>query len=216
MVQKRFDCGGESIEKGSITWNSGLLIRAYNSAVKVNNGNYYAIIDEINRADVDKAFGEILTLMSDVGNSSVGKKILEETEKEIGKFGNEIDNEVNEFLTNLKRLGDKKDEVLKKIRFVGTMNLIDANNLFPMGEALTRRFLIFHLYYTCGTEDVKMSLNDSTIPFKEVIITEVKYLREKFGCSDKQKKLQYEYNISPASIKLAISLLKELLEPSNI
>jgi len=44
------------MEKGSIIWNSGLLIRAYNSAVKINNGNYYVIIDEINRADVDKAF----------------------------------------------------------------------------------------------------------------------------------------------------------------
>ena len=206
--------GGESMEKGSIIWNSGLLIRAYNSAVKINNGNYYVIIDEINRADVDKAFGEILTLMSDVGSSSVGKKILEEIEKEIEKFS-EIDNEAKEFLANLKRLGDKKDEVLKKIRFVGTMNLIDSNNLFPIGEALTRRFLIFHLDYTCGTEDVKMFLNDSTIPFKEVIISEVKYLREKFGCSDKQKKSQYEYNISTASIKLALSLLKELIEPND-
>ena len=206
--------GGESMEKGSIIWNSGLLIRAYNRAVKINNGNYYVIIDEINRADVDKAFGEILTLMSDVGSSSVGKKILEEIEKEIEKFS-EIDNEAKEFLANLKRLGDKKDEVLKKIRFVGTMNLIDANNLFSIGEALTRRFLIFHLDYTCGTEDVKMFLNDSTIPFEEDIISEVKYLREKFGCSDKQKKSQHEYNISPASIKLALSLLKELIEPND-
>ncbi|MCG2884844.1 MAG: AAA family ATPase [Sulfolobales archaeon] len=221
--------GGESLRKGEVSWSSGILIRAYNKAARVTNGNYYVIIDEINRADVDKAFGEILTLMSDVANTSAGKKILDEIEKEIRKFGDEnsdkLDEDAKQFLRNLKLLGEKRDEPLRRIRFIATMNEVDANNLFPIGEALTRRFLVFRIPYPCGTDDVKMFMESEE--FKEmkkkeivtkVVSEEVNELRKKFGCDELKEmksKEKMNFNISPASVKLALSLLKQIVEDND-
>jgi len=221
--------GGESLQKGEVSWSSGILIRAYNKAARVTNGNYYVIIDEINRADVDKAFGEILTLMSDVGNTSAGKKILDEIEKEIRKFGDEnsdkLDEDAKQFLRNLKSLGERRDEPLRRIRFIATMNEVDANNLFPIGEALTRRFLVFRIPYPCGTDDVKMFMESEE--FKEmkkkeivtkVVSEEVNELRKEFGCDElkeKKKEEKTNFNISPASVKLALSLLKQIVEDND-
>jgi len=221
--------GGESLQKGEVSWSSGILIRAYNKAARVTNGNYYVIIDEINRADVDKAFGEILTLMSDVGNTSAGKKILDEIEKEIRKFGDEnsdkLDEDAKQFLRNLKSLGEKRDEPLMRIRFIATMNEVDANNLFPIGEALTRRFLVFRIPYPCGNDDVKMFLGSeefSTMKKKEIVAKvvseEVDALRKEFGCDELKKRKREEkmnFNISPASVKLALSLLKQIVEDND-
>jgi len=220
--------GGESLQKGEVSWSSGILIRAYNKADRVANGNYYVIIDEINRADVDKAFGEILTLMSDVGNTSAGKKILDEIEKEIRKFGDEnsdkLDEDAKQFLRNLKRRGENKDEPLRRIRFIATMNEVDANNLFPIGEALTRRFLVFRIPYPCGADDVKMFLESEE--FKEmknrdmvtkVVSEEVNELRKEW-CDELKKgkrKEKINFNISPASVKLALSLLKQIVEDND-
>jgi MoxR-like ATPase len=221
--------GGESLQKGEVSWTSGILIRAYNKAVRVTNGNYYVIIDEINRADVDKAFGEILTIMSDVGNTSAGKKILDEIEREIRKFGDEnsdkLDDDAKQFLRNLKSLGEKRDEPLKRIRFIATMNEVDANNLFPIGEALTRRFLVFRIPYPCGTDDVKMFLGSeefSTMKKIEIVTKvvseEVNALRKEFGCDELKERKREEkmnFNISPASVKLALSLLKQIVEDND-
>ena len=221
--------GGESLRKGEVSWSSGILIRAYNKAARVTNGNYYVIIDEINRADVDKAFGEILTLMSDVGNTSAGKKILDEIEKEIRKFGDEnsdrLDEDAKQFLRNLKLLGEKRDEPLRRIRFIATMNEVDANNLFPIGEALTRRFLVFRIPYPCGTDDVKMFLESEefkTMKKKEIVTKvvseEVNELRKKFGCEELKEmksKEKMNFNISSASVKLALSLLKQIVEDND-
>jgi len=221
--------GGESLQKGEVSWSSGILIRAYNKATNINNGNYYVIIDEINRADVDKAFGEMLTLMSDVGNTSAGKKILDEIEKEVRKFGDEnsdkLDEDAKQFLRNLKLLGERRDEPLRHIRFIATMNEVDANNLFPIGEALTRRFLVFRIPYPCGTDDVKMFLESEefkTMKKREmvtkVVSEEVNELRKKFGCEEikgKKREEKMSFNISPASVKLALSLLKQIVEDND-
>ncbi|WP_243677981.1 ATP-binding protein [Vulcanisaeta distributa] len=58
--------GGETLEEGSVKWRAGMLIQAYNRVVErlVNGDNrlFFVIIDELNRADVDKAFGEFFAI----------------------------------------------------------------------------------------------------------------------------------------------------------
>jgi MoxR-like ATPase len=105
------------------------------------------------------------------------------------------------------------------------MNEVDANNLFPIGEALTRRFLVFRIPYPCGTDDVKMFLESEefkTMKKKEtvtkVVSEEVNELRKKFGCEElkeKKSKEKMNFNISPASVKLALSLLKQIIEDND-
>ncbi|WP_016731854.1 McrB family protein [Saccharolobus islandicus] len=196
--------GGESIREGSVIWKSGLLIQAYVKASKVNYGNYYIIIDEINRADVDKAFGELFTIFSSSNPKDwfIPRALIDE----IKSYGDKVDEYTKEFFNiyeDLRKQG-KENEPLKKIRIIATLNLTDARNLFYVGDALTRRFTSFYFDYPKGTEDLDKFLRNYNLreEEKEEIRDLVKYLREKLEEKDKIIK----FNISPASLKSALEI----------
>ncbi|AEE94634.1 GTPase subunit of restriction endonuclease [Acidianus hospitalis W1] len=204
--------GGESIREGSVIWKSGLLIQAYVKASRIKEGNYYVIIDEINRADVDKAFGELFTIFSsgDPKDWFIPKALIDE----IKSYGDNIDQYAKEFLKiyeELQKQG-KENEPLKKIRIISTMNLTDARNLFYVGDALARRFVGFYFDYPKSTEDLDMFLKNYNLgrEEKEEIRNLVSYLREKL---DKDKLVKF--NISPASLKSALEIYSSL-ENRNI
>jgi hypothetical protein len=117
------------------------LIRACNRvAERILVGDYrpyFLIIDEINRADADKAFADFFaTFISPFCEDwSIPKGLVEEIES----YGDRVDREARKFLEYYRRLGDGP---LRLIRVIGTMNLRDARNLFMLGEALLRRFVI--------------------------------------------------------------------------
>ncbi|AGJ62775.1 McrB family protein [Saccharolobus islandicus] len=204
--------GGESIREGSVMWKSGLLIQAYVKASRIKEGNYYVIIDEINRADVDKAFGELFTIFSssDPKDWFISKALIDE----IKSYGDNIDQYAKEFLKiyeELRKEG-KENEPLKKIRIISTMNLTDARNLFYVGDALARRFVSFYFNYPEGTEDLDMFLKKYNLrdDEKEEIRNLVSYLREKL-----EKDKLVKFNISPASLKSALDIYSSL-ENRNI
>lgn len=201
--------GGESIREGSVIWKSGLLIQAYVKASRVKEGNYYVIIDEINRADVDKAFGELFTIFSsgDPKDWFIPKALVDE----IKSYGDNIDQYAKEFLKiyeELQKQG-KENEPLKKVRIISTMNLTDARNLFYVGDALARRFVSFYFDYPKSTEDLDMFLKNYNLGTeeKEEIRNFVSYLREKL---DKDKDKLVKFNISPASLKSALEIYSSL------
>lgn len=200
--------GGESIKEGTVVWRSGLLIQAYVKAARVSQGNYYVIIDEINRADVDKAFGELITIFSSNDPESwfIPKGLIDE----IRSYGNNTDDIAKEFLRiydELKKQG-KENEPLKKIRIIATMNLVDARNLFYVGEALARRFLIFRFDYPKGVEDLEKLFGKYNVSEDErkKIKELVGYLREKF----RNEKNNTRFNISTASLKSALDIYSSL------
>ncbi|MQL56245.1 McrB family protein [Acidianus ambivalens] len=204
--------GGESIREGSVMWKSGLLIQAYVKASRIKEGNYYVIIDEINRADVDKAFGELFTIFSssDPKDWFIPKALIDE----IKSYGDNIDQYAKEFLKiyeELRKEG-KENEPLKKIRIISTMNLTDARNLFYVGDALARRFVSFYFNYPEGTEDLDMFLKKYNLrdDEKEEIRNLVSYLREKL-----EKDKLVKFSISPASLKSALDIYSSL-ESRNI
>ncbi len=206
--------GGESVREGSVMWKSGLLIQAYVKASRVKEGNYYVIIDEINRADVDKAFGELFTIFSssDPKDWFIPRALIDE----IKSYEDRIDWYAKEFLKiyeELQREG-KESEPLRRIRIISTMNLTDARNLFYVGDALARRFVSFYFNYPKGTEDLDMFLKKYNLSQdeKEEIRNLISYLREEL---EKEKDRLVRFNISPASLKSALDIYLSL-ENRNI
>ncbi len=136
--------GGETITDGKVAWRAGLLIRAYNRAaenlLKGVNKPYFLIIDEINRADADKAFADFFAVFTSpfCEDWSIPEGLVEE----VKSYGEDIDDETRRFLGYYSKLGDAP---LRFIRVVATMNLRDARNLFMLGEALLRRFVVVEI-----------------------------------------------------------------------
>src|SRR3546814_831042 len=104
-------------------FSPGLVIRA------IEKG-YWLIIDELNRADVDKAFGELFTLLAGVDVRLPHRKNDGGTYKEI----------------QLVHEGDDADEAAFNVvvpsewRMIGTMNTFDQASLYQLSYAFMRRF----------------------------------------------------------------------------
>ncbi|WP_240938824.1 McrB family protein [Metallosphaera hakonensis] len=205
--------GGESIKAGSVMWKSGLFIQAYVNAARVKQGNYYVVIDELNRADVDKAFGELLTIFSSSSPDdwSIPSSLVEEIKSY--EFDN-IDNIAKNFLKIYEdlKLNNKENDPLKRIRIISTMNLVDARNLFYVGDALARRFVIVHFDYPKETQDLDKILPNYSLSNdeKEKIRNLVKYLREKFDDKLNKGDKLVKFNISPASLKTSLDIYSSL------
>jgi len=152
----RFDVvGGMILHEKGVAWRSGILIKALTKHIE-NIINYYKtrkgyrgallIIDEINRADVDKAFGEFFTMFSGNVNEWVIPFTLVDEIKEYKNKNLDIDEYAEKLLSFINQGYLKKSEEGYKIpsnfRIVATLNYVDARNLFPLGDAFTRRFSV--------------------------------------------------------------------------
>ena len=92
--------------------------------------NHWLVIDELNRADVDKAFGELFTLLSGTNVRLPHRKLDEGTYKEIlfAHQGTEVD--PDSFVI----------AVPFDWRLIGTMNTFDKASLYQLSYAFMRRF----------------------------------------------------------------------------
>lgn len=121
--------GGYMPQPGrELVFTPGVVLRSINE-------NKWLLIDEINRADVDKAFGQLLTTLS-------GQEVELPFTDEIGKSIR---------IRRAKGLRSYYDEqaatyfVGDNWRIIGTMNTFDKNSLFSFSYALTRRFGFIHI-----------------------------------------------------------------------
>ena len=206
---RRHVIGGESIKEGTVTWKSGILLRAYVKAAQIKEGLYFLIIDEINRADIDKAFGEAFTIFS--SPLPEGWELPESLAEEIESY-KEIDKTASDFLQIYKKLKaeGRQNEPLRRIRIIATMNLVDARNLFHVGDALARRFVIISFDYPKGTEDLDKFMANYSLSEdeKEKIRALIRCMRLKLEeySNKRREEGMAGFNISPATVRTALHL----------
>ncbi|TAA73394.1 AAA family ATPase [Planococcus salinarum] len=120
--------GGYKPQKdGELYFDLGLFLQCFKDK-KGNNLNEWLIIDEINRADIDKAFGPLFSVLA-------GDEVTLPYET---KDGSQII-----LRPESKTAGDIQSHeyvIPKSWRIIGTMNTIDKSSLFEMSYAFMRRF----------------------------------------------------------------------------
>jgi len=160
----RYDViGGVMLEGTRLRWRSGHLIKALVRHLdnKKHGSRFkgaYLVIDEVNRADVDKAFGEFLLIFSSSNPREriIPKTLIDEirgymsTGRDRNGDKNEDNVAVDEYASRL--LSYIEDGLIEEresgyvipsdFRVIATMNQVDVRNLFVVGEAFARRFAI--------------------------------------------------------------------------
>lgn len=127
--------GGETIVKGELCFRPGHILRAIQS-------DQWLILDEVNRADMDKIFGPLLTWLSDhpveLGRASPD---VDAPPVVLG-WGSDYESTNNAHRLEEAAPGPEPIQFLagKDWRLLGTYNAVDAQRVFRFGQALGRRF----------------------------------------------------------------------------
>lgn len=119
----------------------GMLLNCLKDANSGENINKWLIVDELNRADINKSFGEFFSLLSgdsvsDIGlknNNGENIKILLEKDLDSNSQGSIISIKNNEYI------------IPSDWRMIGTMNTADKSSLYDLSYALMRRFAIIYV-----------------------------------------------------------------------
>jgi MoxR-like ATPase len=112
--------GGYTLQKdGSLRFRPGVFLRALAS-------QQWLLIDELNRADIDRSFGELMTVLAGRG---IDTPFLGDDDEPISIGPEE----------------HRTFEVPRTFRLIATMNTWDKTSLFRLSYAVQRRFAIIHL-----------------------------------------------------------------------
>ncbi len=112
--------GGYALQKsGELAFRSGVFLRALER-------HQWLLIDELNRADVDRAFGELMTVLS-------GKGAVTPYQREDGS------------LVSVGPEPGRTHHMPKTFRVLATMNTWDKTSLFQLSFAVQRRFATVHV-----------------------------------------------------------------------
>jgi len=112
--------GGYALQKdGSLVFRAGVFLRAIEQW-------QWLLIDEINRADIDKAFGELMTVLSGKGSDTPYRG-------------------ANNQAIGIGPEATRSHVMPKTFRVIATMNIWDKTSLFRLSYAVQRRFAIIHV-----------------------------------------------------------------------
>jgi len=139
--------GGPVFMGGEVRWRTGCLLEAVARWFLRGGRGVLLVIDEINRANMDRAFGEFFTIFSssEPDQWEVPASILEE----ISEYGNRCDKWGRILLKAWKDKSNKGEsgglKIPKGFRIIATMNTFDRRYLFTLGYALLRRFAVVEI-----------------------------------------------------------------------
>ena len=118
--------GGYILERsGQLVFNPGLILRSYKTAGEPANN--WLIIDEINRADIDKAFGPMFSALTG-DDVTLAHKIGGKSIHILGRPKEDDVLEPNKFFVH------------PDWRILATLNTFDKASLYEMSYAFMRRF----------------------------------------------------------------------------
>lgn len=116
-------------DQGALYFEAGIFLSALKDKEK-RRQNQWLIIDEINRADIDKAFGPFLSALSgdniELGLKDENKQNIELVLEE--NFDEDTAFESHQYV------------IPRDWRIIGTMNTFDKTSLYEMSYAFMRRF----------------------------------------------------------------------------
>jgi len=122
----------EKEEATSLEFKPGIFLRCFKEDKHLINK--WLIIDEINRADIDKAFGQLFSVLSEDNVELQFTKESEASERKVSiKYLSERDLDDNE-------LDNSTYVVTPNWRLLATMNTYDKSSLYEMSYAFMRRF----------------------------------------------------------------------------
>ncbi|WP_020084397.1 AAA family ATPase [Hyphomicrobium zavarzinii] len=117
-----------AVDGAKLVFQEGLFVQALRE-------NKWLVIDELNRADVDKAFGQLFTVLS--GHNAVmpyrqgGKNVTLAFDRNSAASG--FSGETGRYTVG------------RDWRIIATMNTFDRNLLFQLSAAFVRRFAVVHV-----------------------------------------------------------------------
>ena len=144
---------GMTLNDNKLEPKTGIFKYLVDSALEDDENNYYMIIDEINRGNISKIFGELLMCIEDDKRSSKYAVTLmySDTEKEATFY------------------------VPKNVYIIGTMNTADRS-LAQIDYALRRRFSFFNLKPAFDNNKFLNAL--SNCEMKEQIVSTMKHINK--------------------------------------
>lgn len=142
--------GNRPNSDGTLSFQQGLFLNCFKDSKTNKLLNKWLIIDEMNRADIDKAFGAMFSALT-------GDKINLSFQ---GKSGQNIsvipEKHVDHVIPN-----DYEYIIPEDWRLIGTMNTIDKASLYEMSYAFMRRFAFIPVGVPKGISE---ELVDSYLP----------------------------------------------------
>jgi MoxR-like ATPase len=113
--------------EGELEFEPGLVLRA------LQRGRWL-IVDEINRADIDNAFGPLVTLLADSGEAGAGEDVVLPYRK--------AERSVRIVRSERREGASSPYAVTPAWRLIGTLNARDKAGLFRLSFAFLRRFAV--------------------------------------------------------------------------
>lgn len=162
--------------------------------------NKWLLIDEINRADIDKAFGYFFTALSGkevILPFRIDSSNMSTTHINI-KASDSIHSYYDEFQSTY--------YIGKNWRMIATMNTYDKNSLFSFSYAFMRRFAFIHIPNLCESQfnELLTSKKIEKKDVKEIIIAIVKTAPKKIGPATIIDLINYLYQSNFENIVAAI------------
>lgn len=179
---------------GSLEFHQGIFLEAISE-------NKWLIIDEINRADIDKAFGPLFTVLAGQ-NVELPYKINGQTIKikNSDKLFSQFDSKTSTYYIG------------KNWRIIGTMNIADKDSLFDLSYAFMRRFMFIDVDIPQKEEYVRL-ISDWTKGLNEYytenlinLLGLIEY--RKIGPAifkDMAEYINYRYKLDDSNSKLILS-----------